>query len=37
MYSICPEFMWNDELIGLTVETNKNGWITLEGFLAYWM
>ena len=35
LFSICPEFMW-DDLIVYTVETNSEGWVTLDGFLAYW-
>ncbi|XP_003388429.2 PREDICTED: mitochondrial Rho GTPase 1-A-like [Amphimedon queenslandica] len=35
LFSICPEFMW-DDLISHTVDTNNKGWVTLEGFLAFW-
>ena len=33
---MCPEYIW-DDLIGCTVETTDEGWVTLEGFLAYWV
>lgn len=36
MFSLCPDYPWDDQLISLTVETNPEGWITLNGFLAFW-
>jgi Ras family protein T1 len=36
LFSICPQCMW-DDLIVYTVETNSKGWVTLEGFLAFWV
>jgi Ras family protein T1 len=33
---VCPDFMWDDQLVSVTVETNNKGWITMNGFLAYW-
>ena len=36
MFSLCPDYPWDDQLISLTVETNQDGWITLSGFLAFW-
>ena len=36
MLSVCPDFPWDDQLIALTVETNQRGWITMNGFLAFW-
>lgn len=36
LFSMCPEYIW-DDLIACTVETTDEGWVTLEGFLAYWV
>ena len=36
LFSVCPEFMW-DDLAPLMIETNAEGWVTLDGFLAYWV
>ena len=36
MFCVCPEFMWDDQLVAVTVETNHKGWIAMNGFLAYW-
>jgi len=36
LLSLCPDNPWDDQLISLTVETNPEGWITLNGFLAFW-
>ena len=36
MHSACPGYPWDEQLVSITVETNKNGWVTLNGFLAFW-
>lgn len=37
MHSVCPSYPWDEQLVSITVETNKKGWVTLNGFLAFWM
>jgi len=37
MHSVCPTYPWDEQLVSITVETNKKGWVTLNGFLAFWM
>jgi len=38
MFSVCPgDFDWDAEQLVFEVETTPGtGWITLEGFLAFW-
>ena len=36
LFSLCPDYFWDDQLISLIVETNPEDWITLNSFLAFW-
>ena len=35
LFSIFPTMPWGEDVVN-SVETNANGWITLQGFLAQW-
>lgn len=35
LFAICPTMPWGEDVLS-SVETNSNGWITLQGFLAQW-
>lgn len=35
LFTICPKIPWGPEIVN-TVPTNEDGWITLQGYLAYW-
>ncbi|KAJ7386250.1 Mitochondrial Rho GTPase 2 [Desmophyllum pertusum] len=35
LFVICPTMPWGEDVLS-SVETNGNGWITLQGFLAQW-
>lgn len=35
LFRICPTMPWGEDVLS-SVETNTNGWITLQGFLAQW-
>ncbi|XP_071964216.1 mitochondrial Rho GTPase 1-A-like isoform X1 [Antedon mediterranea] len=35
MFSTCPIVPWGPD-VNMSVETNENGWITLQGYLAQW-
>lgn len=35
LFAICPTMPWGEDVLS-SVETNNNGWITLQGFLAQW-
>ena len=35
LFRICPTMPWGEDVVS-SVETNANGWITLQGFLAQW-
>lgn len=37
MHNVCPSYPWDEQLVGITVETNKKGWVTMNGFLAFWI
>ncbi|KAK3717334.1 hypothetical protein QZH41_011563 [Actinostola sp. cb2023] len=36
LFSLCPSMPWGDEVIS-SAETNEQGWVTLQGFLAQWL
>lgn len=35
LFGTCPTMPWGEDVLS-SVETNANGWITLQGFLAQW-
>lgn len=36
LFSVCPAQPWGPE-VPWTVVTNSQGWLTYQGFLAYWV